>query len=172
VINKGNQNAENAQLKILLPDGRWVEIKQPLLPIYDGDVWSDPLPVTQQPEYRALYARIHNSIVDAGYCGNAGSARFNFIFLNFTEHATGDFFDYNKLFIDREQIEVDENGKEITFCSYFGKAVRRTMLRYRDLPMNPRKTLVQDEALNDQMCRYSIAIKVFLVIGRVVSICP
>lgn len=146
--------------QIYLPDGTWADVNQPLTPGYGGDVWSDPKSVIEHPLYEQLYARVHNSIVSAGYCGDSGSGRFGFVQMNFQDCAEGDVFDYDRKFIDREVIER-KDGKEITFCSYFGREPRRTMHRVRERAETPSSRLLQDRVL-DRMCRYSIAIKVFL----------
>ncbi len=160
IVIRDAQNEKNSSL-ILLFSGEWAPVKFPILEACDGDVHCDPSELVTDPLYEALCARIHNSIVDAGLCGQSGPARFRYVESHFNGRIKGEIFDQNKQYFDAEKIHRNENGEEITFCSYFGVQMRKTMFRIRDRAKTPRKRSL-DTALEGRIFRYSVALKAAL----------
>lgn len=146
--------------KIYAPDGKWLKPLEPMLPIYDGDIWCDPREIIELPEYEQRMAWFMESVVEAGFCGPSGSARFGFVYSHVTDRAKGDLFDWNQIYIDREVVPKFPE-QEFLFCDFFGEAPRRTMLRLKERVDNPREKLLQDRMFY-RMAVMSLARKCFL----------
>ena len=145
---------------IFAPGSQWLAPREQQVSGWDGDIWCDPKEEIERPEYEQGLARFIESVVAAGYCGDSGSARFNFVHQHVTDRATGDLFDWTQRFIDREFTPQNPED-EVTICDTFGIAARRTMMHLKERVDNPRKTLLQRRNLW-RICYLSLARKCFL----------
>lgn len=109
-------------MELLLPVGRLVRVTGPLVRYYEGDVWSDSIEVllTRQNERHEaeFWSRIPGS----------GRGRIYRMLRQLNEHARGDLFDHERLFIDRDRLPRKPET-ERTICDEFGIQPRRTMNR-------------------------------------------
>lgn len=151
---------------VLLPDHRVVAIgAEDIVPTTDEDVWCDDFEQIIEPGYEQCHACILETLVNAGFSLPSGTGRFMFVLQNLSqERASGDFFDSNQRFIDR-QAEVIDWRKERTFCDAFTLLPRRCMNRLKEKIYQPRQGIL-DMSENDdlllRLCYLSLAIKVFL----------
>lgn len=151
---------------VLLPDGRMAKIgPENVAYSTEEDVWCDDFELIIKPEYEQLYACILETIVNAGHCETSGSYRFLFVLQNLSlSRAKGDFFDCNRVFIDR-RAEVTDWLKERTFCDAFTALPRRCMNRLKERIGKPRQGILdvsEDDHLILRLCYISLAVRVFL----------
>lgn len=159
-------NAAIAKKKVLLPDGRHVKIrKEHVLPVFEGDVWCDAIEVMETPDYEHGIACFIESVVNAGLCGPSGTGRAKYVLRNLhPDHASGDLFDWRRMFIDREFRHHDWRHEK-TICDVFSKQPERFMNRLKTRVSCFRDGDLQESAgdqLKWRMCYLSLARKVFL----------
>lgn len=160
ICNNWHTELEANKGRIWMPDGSWGNVKQPLFREWNGDAWCDPKHVIEEPDYEKGCARFLESVVSARYCRPSGAARFNFVFQNVTDRSTGDLFDWNRVYIDRESLPRLPDV-EVTVCDAFGKQPARALNRLKERANLARGYTLQ-ERLRQRMCWLSLARKVWL----------
>lgn len=152
--------------QILLPDGRITAIHSDMVDRQtDEDIHCDAFDLIVRPDYEHGYACFVETLVNAGLCGSSGSQRFYFVPQNLNlKTATGDLFDWNDLFYDRQAQSTDWR-KEASFCDAFSAFPNRAMNRLKEKITQPRESILhmsRDDRLLWRMCFLSLARKVFL----------
>lgn len=151
---------------VLLPDGRTVQIKrQDIMPNTDEDIWCDDFEWIIEPSYEQRLACILETLVRAGLCPPSGEQRYHFILRCLSQiRSTGDLFDSNCRFIDRNETERDWR-KDRDFCAAFPDIPRRCMNRLKERMYHPRRRLLNQskgDVLFLRLCYISLAIKSLL----------
>lgn len=109
-------------MELLLTTGEIVIVNRPLSRTYDGDVLSNSRQIllTRQNERHEaeFWSRMPGS----------GRVRFYKLLRQINDRATGDLFDHELIYIDREALPKNPDD-ERSICSEFGVDLKRTMNR-------------------------------------------
>lgn len=102
----------------------------------DTDVWSESKAMLRNPEYIHYLAHFYQSL------NLSGEQTLNWIIMEICHRNDGDFFDYDRLFIDLEKVNISDA---------FGRDPRRSVNHFLSAATSPPSRLLQKRVVKRAM---------------------